>query len=92
MSPSHLPRDKKDRSVRARKHDLYKAKGKLREPSVCRQCKAVYHKDRWTWDPVSSDREGEHRNPFRCPTRTVSYLLYPAVSDSTTGSCLARVR
>ena len=55
MSTSHLPRDKKDRSVRARKHDPYKAKGKLREPSVCRQCKAVYHKGRWTWDPVPSD-------------------------------------
>lgn len=48
MSTSHLPRDKKDRSVRARKHDLYKAKGKLLEPSVCRECKAVYHKGRWT--------------------------------------------
>ena len=52
MSTSHPPRDKKDRSVRQQKHDPYKAKGKLREPSVCRQCKAVYHKGRWTWDPV----------------------------------------
>lgn len=42
MSPSHLPRDNKDRSVRARKHDPYKAKGKPREPLVCRECKAVY--------------------------------------------------
>ena len=52
MSTSHLPRDKKDRSVRARMHDSYKAKGKLQEPSVCRECKAVYHKGRWTWDPA----------------------------------------
>ena len=52
MSSSHLPRNKKDRSVRRQKHDPYKAKGKLREPSVCRQCKAVYHKGRWTWGPV----------------------------------------
>jgi len=44
MSTSHLPRDKKDRSVRARKHDPYKTKGKPRESSVCRECKAVYHK------------------------------------------------
>ncbi len=55
MSTSHLPRDKKDRSIRRQKHDPYKAKGKLREPSVCRQCKAVYHKGRWTWDPVPSN-------------------------------------
>jgi hypothetical protein len=33
MSTPHLPRDKKDRSVRPRKHDPYKAKGKLQEPS-----------------------------------------------------------
>jgi len=55
MLPSHLPRDKKDRSVHPLKHDQYKAKGKLREPSVCPECKAVYHKGRWTWDPVPSD-------------------------------------
>jgi NMD protein affecting ribosome stability and mRNA decay len=52
MSTPHLPRDHKDRSVRARKHDPYKAKGKPKEPSVCRECKAVYHKGRWTWAPV----------------------------------------
>src|SRR5512141_3095382 len=50
MSTSHLPRDNKDRSVRARMHDPYKAMGKLLEPAVCRECKAVYHKGRWTWD------------------------------------------
>ena len=52
MPKSQLPRDKKDRSVRARMHDPYKAKGKLQEPSVCRKCNAVYHKGRWTWDPA----------------------------------------
>ncbi len=55
MSTSHPPRNKKDRSVRRRKHDPYKAKGKLQEPSVCCHCKAVYHKGRWTWDPVPLD-------------------------------------
>jgi NMD protein affecting ribosome stability and mRNA decay len=55
MPTSHRPPDNKDRSVRVRKHDPYKAKGKLPEPSVCRQCKAVYHKGRWTWGPVPSD-------------------------------------
>ena len=57
MSTSHLPRDKKDRSVRPRKHDPYKAKGKLREPSVCRQCKALYNKGRWTWGVAPSGSE-----------------------------------
>ena len=52
MSMPHLPRDTKDRSVRPGKHDPYKTKGKPGEPSVCRECKAVYHKGRWTWDPA----------------------------------------
>ncbi len=34
------------------KHDLYKAKGRILEPSVCRECNAVNHKGRWTWDPA----------------------------------------
>ena len=54
MSKPHLPRDKKDRSVRHLKHDQYKVKGQLRESSVCRECKVVYHKGRWTWGPVPS--------------------------------------
>ncbi len=62
MSTSHLPRDNKDRSVRARMHDPYKAKGKLQEPSVCRECKAVYHKGRWTWDPAPAKSHA-----FVCP-------------------------
>jgi hypothetical protein len=57
MSTSHLPRDKKDRSVRPRKHDPYKAKGKLQGTSVCRECQAVYHKGRWMWGPVPSDSQ-----------------------------------
>ncbi|HKT34439.1 MAG TPA: BCAM0308 family protein [Nitrospira sp.] len=55
MSTSHLPRDKKDRSVQRHKHDPYRAKGKLRGPSVCGQCKAVYQHGRWTWGHAQSD-------------------------------------
>lgn len=29
--------------------DPYQAKQKLAEPSVCRQCNAVYHRGRWGW-------------------------------------------
>ena len=57
MSTTHLPQDRKDRWVRPRKHDPYKAKGKLREPSVCRQCQALYYKGRWAWGPVPSDSQ-----------------------------------
>jgi hypothetical protein len=63
MSTSHLPRDKTDRSVRLSRHDKYKAKGKPREPSLCRECKAVYHKGRWVWGLVLSES-----HEVICPT------------------------
>jgi hypothetical protein len=41
----------RDRPFHERVHDPYKMRTKLPEPTVCRQCGAVYHKGRWTWDP-----------------------------------------
>ena len=52
--PSKLPAGRAprgDRRIQEYEHDTYKAKGKLKEPTVCPQCGAVYHKGRWTWDP-----------------------------------------
>jgi NMD protein affecting ribosome stability and mRNA decay len=31
------------------RHDSYKAKGKLPDPTRCPECGAVFHKGRWTW-------------------------------------------
>ena len=51
MSTVSRLRDTNGRSVRARRHDLYKAKGTVRESSVCLESLAVCHKDQWTWGP-----------------------------------------
>ncbi|MBI5855080.1 MAG: ATPase [Nitrospirae bacterium] len=37
------------RMVQEVRHDTYKLRGKLKEPTVCRTCGAVFHKGRWTW-------------------------------------------
>jgi NMD protein affecting ribosome stability and mRNA decay len=37
------------RTIQEYPHDTYKLKGKLKEPAVCPQCGAVFHKGRWTW-------------------------------------------
>lgn len=40
---------RRDRTIQEARHDTYKAKGKLPEPTLCTQCGAVFHKGRWTW-------------------------------------------
>lgn len=51
MSDVHPVRDERDRLVRAKKREPNKAKGQLRERSLCNENQALYHKGRWTWDP-----------------------------------------
>jgi hypothetical protein len=31
-------------------HDSYKSQVKLHEPTCCPECRATFHKGRWTWD------------------------------------------
>lgn len=38
-----------DRLIQEDVHDPYMTKGKLEEPTVCPQCKAVYSEGRWHW-------------------------------------------
>ena len=40
---------RRDRLVQDNRHDTYKAKHKLSEPTVCPQCGAVFHAGRWQW-------------------------------------------
>lgn len=47
-----LPREaRRDRTIQEYEHDVYKITGKLKEPTVCPKCGAVFHKGRWTWAP-----------------------------------------
>ena len=36
-------------------HDPYHSKVKLKEPTVCPECSAVYHKGRWVWSAIPDD-------------------------------------
>ncbi len=48
-SPTRPSGARRDRTIQESRHDTYKTKGKLPEPTLCLQCGAVYHKGRWTW-------------------------------------------
>lgn len=49
MNAVLISADRKDRLIRERIHDPYKAKRKLHEPSVCPGCYAVFSQGRWQW-------------------------------------------
>ena len=53
---------RRDRLVREMDHDPYHAKKKLREPTVCPECSAVFHDGRWQWAEVP---DGAHES--LCP-------------------------
>lgn len=42
-------RQSRDRMLRERVHDPYRTRTKLREPTVCPTCAAVYQAGRWQW-------------------------------------------
>lgn len=43
---------RRDRMMQEHRHDTYRLSGKLKEPSVCSRCGALFHKGRWTWGPA----------------------------------------
>ena len=63
MSTVHRLQDTNNRSVPARRQNSYKAKGTIRESSVCHESLAVCHTGRWTWGP------GEGRTALTFPKK-----------------------
>jgi hypothetical protein len=50
-----IPRQsRRDRLIREHVHDPYATRLKLREPTVCPRCGAVFHEGRWRWAPRPS--------------------------------------
>ena len=60
--------------VQERRHDPYKARGKLKDGTVCRQCMAVYLKGRWQW----SDQPLQKASWSTCPACHRIADKYPA--------------
>ena len=45
----------KSHNIDEHRHDPYKAHGKLHEPTLCKQCKAVFVHGRWQWADAPKD-------------------------------------
>ena len=54
-------------------HDSYKSSRKLREPTRCPDCGAVFHKGRWTWGTAPKDAHEE-----MCPACHRIHDKFPA--------------
>lgn len=73
------------RNVQERRHDPYKLRGKLQEPTVCPQCDAIYRKGRWTWD---EEPNGETHSQLCQACRRINDR-YPAGELTIQGSFVA---
>ena len=43
----YLRQRRRERLLRELDHDSYHSKPKVKEPSVCKECGAVFHRGRW---------------------------------------------
>lgn len=73
-----------DRLIREHTHDPYKARLKLKDPSFCPQCGAVYEGDRWHWGRVP-----EGASEQRCQACQRINDRYPAGEVHLSGDFLA---
>ncbi len=76
-----------DRLIQEYQHDPYHAKLKLKEPSACSECGAVFHKGRWVWGEAPA---GAHR--VLCPACMRIRDKIPAAYLTLRGAYLAAHR
>jgi NMD protein affecting ribosome stability and mRNA decay len=81
-----MPR-RRDRLIRERIHDSYRAREKLSEPSVCPDCGALFRSGRWQWGAATAVAA-----PHTCPACQRIADKYPAASLLMRGDFLAAHR
>jgi NMD protein affecting ribosome stability and mRNA decay len=52
----YLREGRRDRLIRELDHDPYHSKVKLKEPTLCTECGAVFERGRWTWGSAPAER------------------------------------
>ena len=64
---------RRDRLIKEKRHDAYEGKGKLPEPTICRECNALFMDGRWSWKETK-----ESANGVVCPACKRIADHYPA--------------
>lgn len=65
--------ERNDRLIQERRHDAYRSRGKLPEPTRCPDCGATYRDGRWLWGSSEGPAHEE-----RCPACHRIHDKYPA--------------
>lgn len=86
-SQDYMHQPRKDRMYEEHVQDPYHAREKWKEPSVCPDCKAIFHRGRWQW---GSAPEGAHEH--RCPACARIHDQVPAGILTLSGEFLAQHR
>ncbi len=76
-----------DRLVQEYRHDAYKSKLKLPEPTVCPECGAVYHEGRWQWAAKPAHNFVRPATASTMNSRPVMCTLAGLFSRSTARNC-----
>ncbi|MFT5701908.1 MAG: NMD protein affecting ribosome stability and mRNA decay [Desulforhopalus sp.] len=74
---------RRDRLIKEKQHDMYLQSKKWPEPTICKDCSAVYTEGRWTWYEEPSDA-----NKVLCPACQRISTNYPAGYLALKGSFL----
>lgn len=64
---------RRDRLVKEKRHDTYRESGKWPEPTICKECRAVFSQGRWTWKELDAGA-----NEAVCPACQRVNDNYPA--------------
>ncbi|MEO8339535.1 MAG: BCAM0308 family protein [Nitrospirota bacterium] len=72
----------REQTYQEEEHDTYKLRGKLKEPTLCPTCGAVFHKGRWTWDTKPADT-----HETLCPACRRIHDKYPKGVVTIKGPC-----
>ena len=87
---SHRPEQRHDtiksHLIAEHRHDPYKASGKLAEPSMCTQCRAVFENGRWQWAKDAPKGARSHI----CPACHRINDKYPAGELTLSGAFVAK--
>jgi hypothetical protein len=53
--PARNRESRRDRLIQESRHDPYRERGKLAEPTACPECAAVFREGRWCWAAAPAD-------------------------------------